>query len=203
MIGAGAVAQRKILSLLEYGATVLVIAPDASPCLRQLSQEGRIVWKQRPYRHGDLQSASLAFCACGIPCVNEAVKREAATCACLLNIADEPDEGDFSVPAVLRRGSLQLAISTSGASPALARKIKADLADCYGDEWGLYIQRLGELRALVLERVEDDFARRRVFQALAGEDLRPSLMSIEYADSEEAYNALVVPILDAMNAEAL
>jgi precorrin-2 dehydrogenase / sirohydrochlorin ferrochelatase len=125
------VATRKVGKLLRAGAKVVVVSPEVRPEL--VGEEVEI--QSRPYERGDLEGAHLAFTATDSREVNAAVAREAQERGIPINVADHPAEGDFAVPSTLRRGALQIAVSTGGASPTLARRIRSELEDGFGPEW--------------------------------------------------------------------
>ncbi len=102
--------------------------------------------RRRPYRNGDLEGAYLAFTATDSREVNAAVAREAQERGVPINVADEPSEGDFALPSTLRRGKLQVAVSTGGASPTLARTIRGELEKLFGPEWAGVVEELDRRR---------------------------------------------------------
>ena len=120
----------------------MVISPDVSPELASMAVEVR----QRPYREGDLEGAFLAFAATDRREVNAAVAWEAQERGIPVNVADEPSEGDFVLPSTLRRGQLQVAVSTGGASPTLAQRIRLELEDIFGYEWASVVEALHRAR---------------------------------------------------------
>ena len=142
VIGGGEVADRKARKLLQARAEVVVISPEVKPELESMATEVR----RRPYREGDLEGAFLAFAATDLRAVNAAVAREAREKGIPVNVADEPMEGDFALPSTLRRGRLQIAVSTGGASPALARRIRQELEDAFGFEWAGVVEELSRAR---------------------------------------------------------
>ena len=119
-----------------------MISPDVSPELASMAVEVR----QRPYREGDLEGAFLAFAATDRREVNAAVAWEAQERGIPVNVADEPSEGDFVLPSTLRRGQLQVAVSTGGASPTLAQRIRLELEDIFGYEWASVVEALHRVR---------------------------------------------------------
>ena len=119
-----------------------MISPDVSPELASMAVEVR----QRPYREGDLEGAFLAFAATDRREVNAAVAWEAQERGIPVNVADEPSEGDFVLPSTLRRGQLQVAVSTGGASPTLAQRIRLELEDIFGYEWAGVVEALHRVR---------------------------------------------------------
>ena len=140
VVGGGEVASRKARKLLQARAEVVVISPEIKAELESVAVEIH----RRPYKEGDLDDAYLAFAATDSREVNAAVAREAKERGIPVNVADRPSEGDFAAPSVLRRGGLQVAVSTGGASPALARRIKDELEESFGPEWAGLVE---ELRA--------------------------------------------------------
>lgn len=195
VIGAGVVAERKVDSFLSYGAQVTVIAPQATDHVTQLASDGKVSWLTRSYRSGDLDGARLAVCACGVPRVDVLVHAEAQERNCLVNVVDVPDLCDFIVPAIVDRGPLQIAISTSGAAPTVARRIKREIADAYGSHWERYLLLLGELRGLVMARVPGgEEARRPLFEACAASDLETRVAAGEDITAEDAYKLYIAPL---------
>ena len=120
----------------------MVISSDVSPELASMSVEVR----RRPYREGDLEGAFLAFAATNRREVNAAVAREAQERGVPVNVVDEPSEGDFALPSTLRRGQLQVAVSTGGASPTLARRIRRELEGLFRYEWAGVVEALHRAR---------------------------------------------------------
>ena len=135
-------ASRKARKLLQAGAEVVVVSPVVLPELEGMGVEIRY----RPYENGDLEGADLAFTATDSREVNAAVAREARERGLLVNVADRPSEGDFAVPSTLRRGGLQVAVSTGGASPTLARRIRNELEASFGPEWAGVVEELEAVR---------------------------------------------------------
>jgi precorrin-2 dehydrogenase/sirohydrochlorin ferrochelatase len=142
VVGGGAVANRKARKLLQARAEIVAISPEVKPELESVATEVR----RRPYREGDLEGASLVFAATNLREVNAAVTREARGRGIPVNVADEPSEGDFALPSVLRRGQLQVAVSTGGASPTLARRVRYELESAFGSEWAGVVEALGRAR---------------------------------------------------------
>jgi precorrin-2 dehydrogenase/sirohydrochlorin ferrochelatase len=136
------VATRKARKLLQAGAEVVVVSPEVRPELRSMDVEAY----DRAYQYGDLEGADLAFTATDSREVNAAVAREAKERGVRINVADRPSEGDFAVPSTLRRGGLQVAVSTGGASPTLARRIRNELEASFGPEWVSVVEELEAVR---------------------------------------------------------
>jgi siroheme synthase-like protein len=144
-VGAGPVAAGKLLPLLAQGARLVVIAPVADDPIAAAHDEGLLRWERRPYRDGDLEGAVLAVAATDRDDVNAAVAAEADRRGLPCVRIDAGGSADFM--AAVRRGPLTLAVSTAGASPALAARLREHLEDAYGPEWGALADLLGELRA--------------------------------------------------------
>jgi precorrin-2 dehydrogenase / sirohydrochlorin ferrochelatase len=142
VVGGGGVANRKARKLLQARAEVVVVSPEVEPELESMAAE---VYK-RPYSEGDLEGAFLAFATTDRREVNAAVAREGRERGVPVNVADRPTEGDFALPSTLRRGRLQVAVSTGGASPTLARRIRLELEESFGPEWAGIIEELSRAR---------------------------------------------------------
>lgn len=171
VVGGGPVAERKVRTLLRYGADVAVISPEPTDILRELEVDGRITIEPRGYARGDLEGAFVVVCATDSEETNRAVFAEAQSRSQLVNVVDAPDLSNFVVPSIVRRGPLQIAVSTSGAAPAVAKRLRRRLSDEFGPEWETYVRLLGEVRPLVLERIPDPAGRAAVFAAIADSDL--------------------------------
>ncbi|MDW5264408.1 MULTISPECIES: bifunctional precorrin-2 dehydrogenase/sirohydrochlorin ferrochelatase [Acidobacteriaceae] len=150
VIGAGHLAESKIESLQAANAQITVIAPEASERIQNLAAAGEIKYQQRPYADGDLTGSFLVVAATNVPSVNRAVFAEATARGVLCNAVDDPPFCDFYFPSVVRRGDLQIAISTAGASPALAQKIRKDINAQLPLDAGEWLADLGNLRREVV-----------------------------------------------------
>jgi len=160
VIGGGAVAERKAARLLECGARVTVVSPKLTEKLSRWADDGKIKVEQRCYRSGDLEEAWLVIVACGSDDVNRQVRAEADQRQLLCNVVDETDQCSFHTPGVVRRGLLQIAVSTGGQSPALAKHICQELASQYDQAYSELLAVLAELRAHVKRKYPADQARR-------------------------------------------
>jgi precorrin-2 dehydrogenase/sirohydrochlorin ferrochelatase len=149
VVGGGGVAWRKVRALLEHGASVEVISPDPCPELDKLAETGEIKLLRRRYQPGDLRGAFLAIAATDNRVLNRQVVKEAKDEAVPVNVADDPRNSDFIVPSCLRRGTLTIAVSSGGVSPALARKIRTRLERELGEEYASLVRLVGEVRAEV------------------------------------------------------
>lgn len=150
VVGAGKVGEPKIGGLLETGARVHVVALDASPAVREWAREGRIELDLRPFHPDDLNGAFLAVVATSSRSLNERIYDQAQRRGVMCNVVDVPDLCDFFYPAVVRRGDLQIAVSTAGQSPSLAQKIRQELEKQYGPGYADWVAELGQTRKLIL-----------------------------------------------------
>ena len=181
VIGGGEIAERKTRSLVEAGASVVIISPEATPGLAEMSRAGTIRHLARTYRHGDLAGAWLVFEATGDDATTLEVVAEARERRLPINVADVPELCTFIAPAVVQRGGLQVAISTGGASPALARKIRQELEEQFGLEYELTIDLLARARQWLRLHEPDSGARARMLNALVHSDLVDSLKLKDFA----------------------
>lgn len=147
VVGGGDVAERKVISLLEADARVVVISPDLTPGLRRLRDEGAMDHVVRPYRDGDLGGTFLAIAATDDETTNHAAFAEAHRQGVLVNVVDDPAHCDFTLPAVLRRGDLMVSVATNGRSPAVARYIRDELEGFLTPEHLTLLELAAELRA--------------------------------------------------------
>jgi precorrin-2 dehydrogenase len=175
VVGGGKVAERKTAALLAAAAEVTVISPAVTPRLKELARAGRIRWLEREYAAGDAGGCALVYAATGDAAVERRVAREARGLGVAVNIADAPELCTFIAPAVVRRGSLQIAISTGGASPATAKRIKQRLERLFGPEYGLALDILRVVRRRLAAREPDTKTRARKLGALNAARLVPAL----------------------------
>jgi siroheme synthase-like protein len=149
VVGGGRVALRKVRALLEHGASIEVISPDLCPELVELAEKRQISTSRRQYQPGDLRKALIVIAATDSSETNQRVAKEARSEGALVNIADDLESSDFIVPSYARRGGITIAVSTSGRSPALARKIRTRLEKELTDEHASLVRLIGEVRAEV------------------------------------------------------
>ena len=167
VVGGGQVAERKTLSLLEAGANVTVISPSLSQKLQGLSQSGKITHLPKTFDDKDLTAALLVIAATDSRQVNASIGRLCKKRNILVNVVTPPDESSFIVPSVVERGELLIAVSTSGMSPALSKKIRQELEERYGPEYEIFLGKMSMLRARLMDEVKDDGLRREILQTLA------------------------------------
>ncbi|AJE04463.1 precorrin-2 dehydrogenase/sirohydrochlorin ferrochelatase family protein [Geobacter pickeringii] len=171
IVGGGGVACRKCHALLEGGARITIIAPRLDPSLGELRDQGLLTHIQRPYEPGDLAGAFLVFAATDSAAVNRTVAEEAASRGILVSLADSPALGTFTMPSVVRRGELLIAVSTGGKSPALARLIREQLEEEFGPEYAEALAILGAFREKLLTVSKDTAYNKKIFNELAASPL--------------------------------
>ena len=172
VVGAGEIAKAKIDSLLEAGARITVVAPDGEPEIQGLAVAGRIAWQKRSYQASDLQGAFLVIAATSDTVVNDSVFIAARRLGILCNAVDDPPNCDFYFPAVVRRGDLQLAISTAGESPAFAQKLRRAFENAFDQHLGDWLGAIGQVRREILGAYPASEARKRALHLLANSDDR-------------------------------
>jgi len=175
VVGGGAVAQQKVESLLDAGARVTVVSPSLTDGLEGLAATHEILHHPRTYRRGDLDDAVLAYVAVDDDAVRTAVAADAAASRVLVNVVDVPQLCTFIAPAVVRRDPVVVAVSTGGASPALARRLRQELEARVGEEYGVAATILARLRPVVRRAESDPQARARTFARLVDGPLLDAL----------------------------
>ncbi len=166
VVGGGAVGTRKVDTLLGCGAAVTVVSPDTTPRIDALAAEGAIALERRPYRPEDLQEKFLVIGATDDEALNRRISADAAKINLLCNIADQPALCNFILPAIVERGDLVIAVSTSGKSPAFAKRIRRDLERRFGPEYGPFLKIMGRIRDLLLAEAHQPEAHRHLFEGL-------------------------------------
>ena len=173
VVGGGKVAERKVKGLLGTGAEVVVVSPEATEGIPGLHREGKIVWKQKSVDPSDMADAFMIFAATNNPQLNQSIKKTAEAHQ-LVTIADDPDGSNFHVPAHFRRGQLSIAVSTGGASPTLAGKIREQLKEQFDDSYESYLEFLTSKRKWVLKEVGDASLKRKLLKTIVSLDFLTS-----------------------------
>jgi precorrin-2 dehydrogenase/sirohydrochlorin ferrochelatase len=169
VVGAGTIGETKIAGLLETGAKIRVVAPKATAQVRFWAQAKAIEWHQRAFQPSDLEGMFLVVAATSSTELHERIFALASQCGVLCNIVDVPAFCDFYYPSVVQRGALQIAISTTGLSPALAQRLRKELEDQFGPEYADWLVQLGEARDRLHATDMDPEERRRQLHELASE----------------------------------
>ena len=171
VVGGGNVALRKVQSLLKFGAKIRVVSPEICAELDELVTQGAIEFFPRGYREGELEDAFLVYAASNNPEVQSLVAQEAKKYKVLLNSATDPESCDFQVPAHFRRGELQIAISTAGASPAVSKMLREKLESSFGDEYEYAICLLRLVRQRIVTETSVSAANKEILGKLLQADL--------------------------------
>jgi uroporphyrin-III C-methyltransferase/precorrin-2 dehydrogenase/sirohydrochlorin ferrochelatase len=169
IVGGGSVAEAKMEGLVRCGAEVRVVAPQATPGIRRAARSCRIVWYERPFLPSDLAGVSLVVAATNSPELHEEIFRRCQQAGILCNVVDEPERCDFYYPAVVRRGALQLAISTAGHSPFLAQRLRRELEEQFGPDYGPWVEEIGRQRRELFNSDISPEGRRAILKELSSE----------------------------------
>jgi uroporphyrin-III C-methyltransferase/precorrin-2 dehydrogenase/sirohydrochlorin ferrochelatase len=169
VVGGGAVAEAKMRGLVRCGAQVRVVAPKATPGIQEAATSGRIAWEPRPFLPSDLAEVFLVIAATNSAQLHEEIFRRSQQAGILCNAVDEPERCHFYYPAVMRRGALQVAISTAGRSPFLAQRLRHELQERFGPEYESWIEEIGRQRSSLFQAVISPESRRAILKELASE----------------------------------
>jgi len=170
VVGAGPVAESKIVGLIEAGAVVRVVAPRATLSIEQRAKDGELRWLPRSFEPADLEGVFLVVVATSSRELNEHIFREAQNRRTLCNVVDDPPHCDFYYPSVVRRGDLQFAISSAGHSPALAQRLRKELDRQLEPEYRQWLACLGRVRRGLYRRAMDNTLRHALLHRLASRE---------------------------------
>ena len=191
VVGGGGVGTRKVMTLLNCGAKVTVVSPDISEKLHNLADSPSLTLKQRPYQSEDLAGMFLVIGATDDETLNRQISRDAEQRSTLCNIADRPEICNFILPSIVQRDDLIITISTSGRSPALAKKLRKSLEARFGEEYGVLLKLMGGIRQKLLSRSHEPEAHKPIFEQLINSDLITLIKEEKTAE----INALLLKIL--------
>lgn len=166
VVGGGAVGTRKAITLLNCGANVTVVSPEATEQLLELEQTDSIILKKRAYRSTDLDGMFLVIGATNNDTLNRQISNDAERQNTLCNIADRPEECNFILPSIVHRGDLVITVSTSGKSPALAKKLRESLENQFGEEYDHFLKLMGAIRKKLLRQSRHPEAHKHLFNHL-------------------------------------
>jgi len=173
VVGGGRVAERKCSALIRAGAKVTVISPEITRRLEGYREKGLIKHIRRQYRKGDIGAAFIVVVATGSKDTNKKVAGDALASHKLLNVVDAPSLCNFIVPSVVKRGPLTIAISTGGASPAVARAIRKEIEQLYGPEFSRFLNAMKRVRQMAMREIPDRRERERFLRGLVGKIFTP------------------------------
>ncbi|MDM8526435.1 bifunctional precorrin-2 dehydrogenase/sirohydrochlorin ferrochelatase [Desulfococcaceae bacterium HSG8] len=191
VVGGGPVAARKVLKLLECGAMVTVVSPDVTKEILQLTDNRSITLKKRHFQSSDLNGMFLVIGATNNEDVNWRIHSDAERMGKLCNIADRPEVCNFILPSIVNRGDLIIAISTSGASPAYAKKLRQDLEKEFGEEYGKFLSLMGVIRKRLLMKSPEPETHKPTFEKL----INKGLVEMIRDDKREDINRLLSKVL--------
>jgi len=197
VVGGGNVGLEKVEGLLACDAEVTLVAPDADPELIQLALEGSIRWERKQYEASDLDGCLIAIAATNVSEVNIRVFEDAEERAMLVNVVDVPPLCNFILPAIVRNGPLAIAISTAGASPALAKRMKREIAGTFGEPYAQLAVLLNEARGWAKATLPTYQDRKEFFESIVNGEPDP----IELLRAGDVH-AVVDVILDAQRTHA-
>jgi siroheme synthase-like protein len=195
VVGGGEVGLEKVEGLLACDGRVVLIAPEAEPALQELAAEGSIEWVRREYETGDLEGTFIAIAATADTDVNIRVYEDAERRAMLVNVVDVPPLCNFILPAIVRTGPLAIAISTAGASPALAKRMKAEIAATYGEPYARLAVLLNEVRGWAKGTLPTYQDRKVFFEGIVNGD--PDPIELLRAGDEPAARELIAAAMRA------
>jgi precorrin-2 dehydrogenase / sirohydrochlorin ferrochelatase len=184
VVGGGRVGERKIKTLLSCGALVFLISLDLTSGLKEMVEQGRVVWLGPTYETGYLEKKRLVIGATDDQALNQRLSREARERGILCNIVDNPPLCDFILPSLLRRGNLSISVSTGGKSPALAKKIRQKLEQEFPPYYGPYVDLLGLIRSQILSRGLSQQENQSIFESLVN---APILSWLEKGEVDSLY----------------
>jgi precorrin-2 dehydrogenase len=191
VVGGGSVGTRKVLTLLECGANATVVSTVATEKLKELSNKGLIKLKERSFQASDLDDQFLVIGATDNQKLNFDIHAEAERRGLLCNIADRPEVCNFILPSIVDRGDLIIAISTSGKSPAFAKKLRKHLETQFGNEYGEFLNLMGAIRKKLLSQDHEPEAHKHIFEQLIDGDL---IQMIKGGDTDRI-NSLLFEVL--------
>lgn len=166
VVGAGQVGTRKVKGLIDCGAVVTVVSLQATQTVLRLAQDRQISLYQREYQSTDMQDRFLVIGATDDEALNRQIHADAQQQKVLCNIADRPAICNFILPAVVQRGDLIITASTSGQSPAFAKRLRKELQQSYGDEYARFLALMGAIREKLLQEAHEPEAHKPLFEAL-------------------------------------
>jgi len=190
IVGAGGIALEKLRVLLDCDARVRVIAPETLPEVEQLAIEGRIVLSRKEFVDSDLEGVAVVIAATDNPELNHRIYAQAVARGRLVNVVDDPEFCDFYFGSIVRRGALQVAISTTGESPAFAQQLRQEIDEALPADTGSWLAHIGELRRLINRTVAPGPSRTSLLRQLARrEACDPATCPCRGVVSEEAFAA--------------
>ncbi len=191
VVGGGEVGTRKVITLLSCGAKVTVVSPYFTERLQELARQDLINLKNRKYRSADLDAVFLVIGATDDEVLNARISHDAAQRNMLCNIADRPETCNFILPAIVQRGDMIIAVSTSGQSPAYAKNLRKELEQKYGQEHAVFLNLMGGIRKKLLSQAHEPEAHKTIFEKLVQSNILDLIREKDY----EGVNSILNEIL--------
>lgn len=199
VVGGGEVAARKTKTLLCSGAKITVVSPLVCEALEQMEADGAVVLERRTFSPSDIVDCTLVFAVTGIATVDTAVAEAARSAGALANLAGDPEECDFLVPASGTRGAIQIAVGTAGTSPGLAVRLRDRIITALGPEWEEFAELLGRMRSVAHDVIPDAATRQRALARAANDDaLLAAVARGEKMDPKETLLGMVESVFDGV-----
>jgi precorrin-2 dehydrogenase/sirohydrochlorin ferrochelatase len=192
VVGGGAIAEGKALQLIDAGARVRVVSPRLSAKLSEMAERGSIEHREGEFTEGDLNGVTLVICATNEKDVNEEVSRLAVGRGLLCNVVDQPALCNFITPALVSRGGLQISISSGGGSPSLTQRVKREIGELIGEEYGELLELAAEMRRNAKQSISDFDDRRKVLHAFVESDA----LDLIRADQKEKARQIACELLE-------
>jgi precorrin-2 dehydrogenase/sirohydrochlorin ferrochelatase len=191
VVGGGSVAERKVVRLLDAGGIVAVVSPLLTKRLTQLAEDKRIIHINRAYQQGDVGHSFIVICATDNASINKLIAEEGMKAGALVNVVDAPELGNFSVPSQVAHGDLLFTVSTGGKSPVLAKRLREELAKCYGPEYGLYLDLIAKARTKMKNALPEAKDREAFWRRTIDKEIITLLKEGKIKEAEaKIYNAI-------------
>ena len=194
IVGGGTVCARKAETMMKYGARVTIVSPEVTEEIDRWEREGKITVHRKPYEEADLEGRSMVIASTDDQCVNARVARDSRRRRVPVNVVDVTHLCEFIVPAIVERGSIQIAVSTGGKSPALARTLKEELQNMVGPEYAEVNDTLGSLRGAAKRTLPTDADRKRFFDGIIAQGV---LAMLREGRRREAYEVIAAACREA------
>ena len=196
IIGGGKVAQRKAQGLIKCGAKIKVVSPTVEDPVKRWASKGLLTWYEKKFTAGDLGGAFMAFVATDNHAENKKAVRICNKKGIIVNVVDKPEQCDFFIPSVVRRKSLAIAISTEGKSPMFARRMCEELEKIITDEYGEFLNILGEQREYIKKEVPDITRRNKIIEQIIYSDIFTQFKSCKTEQIKEFIEQCISSLQD-------
>ncbi len=187
VVGGGGVAERKVETLMDCGASIRVVSKTLTPKLKEWVSSARIEHGGDAFSTGNLEGVFLVIAATDDQALNHEISYKARERGLLINAVDQPSDCNFIVPSIVKRGDLLISISTSGQSPAMAKKLRKDLEGQFGEEYEVFLRLMGRLRKRILTMGMTQKENSRIFERIVHSDI---LKALSRGDTESAESTL-------------